>query len=186
MEKKLRELIDRQEIWQVMQRYGRAVDRMDRELLRSCYFEDAIDDHGRFVGTVDGFIDWVFGPPTTSSVTTQHGLMNHSCELDGDDAYAETYFQSIGVHPEPPHLMSIGRYVDHFQRRNGEWRIANRVVIVEKTFSLQGNEIAARMPAAYGPDEAQPTARDRTDISYHRPPRPRAPPATTLRSGPGQ
>ena len=45
MEKKLRELIDRQEIWQVLQNYGRGLDRFDRELLRSCYFDDAIDDH---------------------------------------------------------------------------------------------------------------------------------------------
>ena len=36
MERALREMIDRQQIWQVLQRYGRGLDRLDRELLRSC------------------------------------------------------------------------------------------------------------------------------------------------------
>ena len=35
MEKKLRELIDRDEIRQVMMRYGRGLDRLDFELARS-------------------------------------------------------------------------------------------------------------------------------------------------------
>jgi hypothetical protein len=32
-------------------RYSRAIDRLDRELLLSVYHEDAVDDHGVFVGT---------------------------------------------------------------------------------------------------------------------------------------
>jgi hypothetical protein len=39
LEQKLREMIDRQEIWQVMMRYGRGLDRFDRELVRSCYWD---------------------------------------------------------------------------------------------------------------------------------------------------
>ena len=46
LEKKLREMVDRQEIWQVLLRYGRGLDRFDVEMARSCYFDDAIEDHG--------------------------------------------------------------------------------------------------------------------------------------------
>ena len=53
MEKKLGEIIDRHEIWQVLLRYGRGLDRFDRELVRSCYFDDAIDDHDNYVGKVE-------------------------------------------------------------------------------------------------------------------------------------
>ena len=36
------------------------MDRLDRELARSAYHDDAIDEHGGFVGPVDGFLDWAF------------------------------------------------------------------------------------------------------------------------------
>lgn len=31
---------------------------MDLDLIRSCYHPDAIDDHGDYVGGVDGFIEY--------------------------------------------------------------------------------------------------------------------------------
>jgi hypothetical protein len=174
MEKKLREMIDRQEIWQVMQRYARGLDRVDRALVRSCYFDDAIDDHGGFVARVEDFIDWANGA-SMYFVSHHHGLMNHSCELDGDDAHCETYYVFTGVTAKPPHFMAMGRYIDHFQRRNGEWRIANRVTVVEGRFDLVDSHFGADAPTSYGPDEDQPVTRDRNDVSYQRPLRPRAP-----------
>jgi hypothetical protein len=174
MDPKLQELIDRQEIWQVMQRYGRGLDRLDVELARSCYFDDAIEDHGTYVGTPDTFIEWA-NQSTLMFANSHHGLMNHYCELDGDDAYAETYYLFIGVAARPPHLMSMGRYVDHFQRRNGEWRIANRVAIVEKNFDLADSELYA-LENVPGSSERPMGSRDRLDPSYQRPLRPRRPP----------
>jgi hypothetical protein len=38
--------------------YSRGIDRLDRELLMSVYHEDAIDDHGVFVGNREEFADW--------------------------------------------------------------------------------------------------------------------------------
>lgn len=172
MEQKLREMIDRQEIWQVLLRYARGLDRLDRELVRSCYHDDAIEDHGSFVGHVEDFIDWA-NETSMRFVTIHHGLTNHYCELDGDDAYCETYYRYVGVAPQPPHFMSIGRYIDHFQRRNGEWRIANRVTLIEGNFDLPESSIGSDIPSSYGPHEAQPSTRDRNDASYQRPPRPR-------------
>lgn len=170
METKLRELIDRNEIWQVLQRYGRGLDRLDRELVRSCYFDDAIEDHGTYVGYPDDFIDWANGT-STNFLETHHGVMNHHCELDGDDAYAETYYLFIGVAQKPPHLMSMGRYIDHFQRRNGEWRIANRVALIEKNFALSDYPSAGMA----GTIEIPLGSRDKSDFSYQRPLRPRQP-----------
>ena len=45
------ELVDRHEIHQVLLRYARGLDRLDNALARSCYWDDAIEDHGHFVGT---------------------------------------------------------------------------------------------------------------------------------------
>lgn len=50
IEAEVREQRDRSEIWQVLMNYCRGVDRLDRELLLSCYHPDATDDHGIFMG----------------------------------------------------------------------------------------------------------------------------------------
>lgn len=179
LERKLRELIDRQEIWDVMLRYSRGQDRMDRELIRTCYHDDAVDDHHLFVGMPEDFIDWSFGYSEQYNVVHHHGLSNHTCQLDGDDAHAETYYTFLGVNREPPHMLSMGRYIDHLQRRNGEWRIANRVCVIEHSFQLHDNPSGASstpvevLAARLG--EFLPATRDRNDLSYHRPLKPRRP-----------
>jgi hypothetical protein len=179
LEKKLRETIDRQEIWHLMQRYGRGLDRIDRELLRGCYWDDCIEDHDSLVGTVDEFIDWALAS-SKSFVECHHGLMNHYVELDGDNAYGETYYLFIGYTAQPPHFMSMGRYIDHYQRRNGEWRFANRITIIEKNYDLAESKSGEGHPTSYGPHERQHTSKDRDDVSYQRPPRPRRPKKLSL------
>lgn len=174
LERKLRELVDRHEIHQVMLRYGRGLDRLDNELARSCYWDDAIEDHGAYIGAPDDFIAWA-DQTTLAHESTQHAILNHVCELDGDQAYCESYYHFTGVRETPPHFMSTGRYIDHFQKRNGEWRIANRVCLIEGKFDVPDAAINALMPSAYSADEPCQAARDRSDVSYHRPPVPRQP-----------
>ncbi|PEQ14680.1 hypothetical protein B2G71_00510 [Novosphingobium sp. PC22D] len=174
MEARLAELLDRDAIWQVMQRYARGLDRLDNPLVRSCYWDDAIEDHGAFVGTPDDFIAWADGT-TLAFETTSHGLMNHTCDLQGEDAYCETYFVFLGKAAQGPHLMSNGRYVDHFRKRGAEWRIANRVCVIDAQYELATFGPAAQMPPHYTEDEPSQATRDRNDVSYHRPPVPRRP-----------
>ena len=45
MEAKLQQLLDEAEIRRVHIRYCRGIDRMDWDLVRSCYHPDAIDQH---------------------------------------------------------------------------------------------------------------------------------------------
>ena len=40
-------------------RYSRGVDRCDEDMLRSVYWEDAVDDHAIFTGTREELIIWV-------------------------------------------------------------------------------------------------------------------------------
>lgn len=175
LETRLQELLDRQDIWSVLLRYARGLDRMDRELLRSCYWDDAIDDHHSFVGGPDFFINTVFAHMVPTGVE-HHGLSNHSCEIMGDDAHSETHYTFIGTRDNPPHLLSMGRYIDHFQRRNGIWKFANRVTVIEKNFAL--TEFPGDADIRAGDTSAGPllaAARDRGDLSYMRPVVPRRP-----------
>ena len=174
LERKLAELVDRHEIHQVLLRYARGLDRLDNELVRACYWDDAIEDHGNYVGRPDDFIAWA-DQTTLAHESTQHAILNHICDLQGDQAFCETYYQFTGVKAQPPHFISTGRYIDHFEKRGGEWRIANRVCIVEGKFDIAESAISALMPPAYTADEPCQAARDRSDVSYHRPPVPRCP-----------
>lgn len=173
LETKLRELVDRDAIHQVMIRYGRGLDRLDNDLARSCYWPEAIEDHGHYVGDVSGFIAYADNSSLMFE-STQHAILNHFCDLQGDDAFCETYYQFTGNAPgDAPNLVSTGRYVDHFQKRNGEWRILNRVTIIETQMGVPKHPSLAQMPSPYSPEEPCQASRDRSDVSYHRPPVPR-------------
>jgi ketosteroid isomerase-like protein len=135
VEEPLQRLLDEAAIKAVHIRYCRGIDRMDWELVRSCYHPDAIDDHGDYVGGIDGFIDYCkAGAPTFTS--TSHFTGNQLVEVDGDVAFAEHYARAIHRMPAGPEapereLVAHCRYVDRFERRDGEWRIAHRVIVVD-------------------------------------------------------
>jgi hypothetical protein len=176
LEARLRELIDRQDILSVILKYARGIDRLDREMVRSCYWDDAIDDHHGYVGGPDYFIDITFAAAVESSIVQHHGVSNITCEIDGDNSYCESYYTFIGANIEPPHLLSMGRYIDHLQRRDGVWKYANRVTVIEKNFSLTeypSDEIICAGDTKPGP--LLPATRDRSDLSYQRPVVPRYP-----------
>jgi ketosteroid isomerase-like protein len=130
LERAVIELQDRQAIFDCLMSYSRAVDRLDRELLLSVYHEDAIDDHGMFVGKREEFADWVVEMHSSTHLSHQHCLFNHSCDLDGDVAHTETYYMFVGMNREgDPLVMSGGRYLDRFEKRAGRWAIAARLCV---------------------------------------------------------
>jgi hypothetical protein len=164
---RLQELADRADILDCMHRYARGVDRLDRELTRSAYHDDGIDDHVGFVGPADDLIDWAFAYHA-SQARHQHYLMNHTVDLDGDTAHAETYYLFVGTdrNPEKPLTIFGGRYVDRLERRDGRWGIVARVNLVEwqtEASSLLTPEWIEFLAGI------QTVARDRTDTSYDRP-----------------
>jgi ketosteroid isomerase-like protein len=132
---RLQQLLDESEIRQVLARYGRAIDAMDFDLLRSCYHPDAIDEHGVYDGDVDGFID-LLRERLPNDIGTNHFIGASLIELDGDTAWVETHalghhrFAATDDEPLRDRYFFL-RYADRFERREGEWRIAHRVVVYE-------------------------------------------------------
>lgn len=122
----------RAEIFDCIQRYARGMDRRDRPLLRSAYHDDAVDDHVGFIGQVEDFIDWAFAYHSTQT-RYQHYLLNHTAEVNGDEAHAETYYLFVGTDREPANHMTLsgGRYIDRLERRGDRWAIVDRVCVVE-------------------------------------------------------
>ena len=115
-------------------RYCRGIDRMDRELVRSCYHADAVDSHGSFEGSVEEFLVWVWRLLGRYTMT-MHYVANQLVEPLGDGrARCESY--GVAVHrtqggAEQDNLTTGFRFVDDFECRDGEWRIARRVATTE-------------------------------------------------------
>ncbi|GAB2632763.1 nuclear transport factor 2 family protein [Prescottella soli] len=131
-------LIDKQEITEVLYRYARAVDRKDFDRVADCYFPDAIDNHGGYIGTVDGLIEDMKSRHATID-SSLHYITNVLIELDGDTANVESYclcyLRQAPARPgEAQSRATIKcRYVDRFERRDGQWRIADRIVVFDES-----------------------------------------------------
>jgi len=124
-------LLDKAELEDLAVRYARAVDRGDRQLLRSLYHDDAIDHHGAdFRGGPSEFVDYVQKATSIFEVTA-HYILNSSYEIAGDLANGELYF--IAYHrtlpPESNEIVVAGRYLDRYERRAGVWKIAHRSLV---------------------------------------------------------
>ena len=134
----LQELLDRQAIADCVHRYARGVDRHDADLIASCYHPDAVDDHGSFVGSGREVAEWAIAAHQ-GIVSSQNHITTHHVELDGHTAHGQTYFMVMTRGPTGIVSHISGRYVDRFERRNGEWRIAERLCIVESIVENQGS-----------------------------------------------
>ncbi|MGO2111100.1 MAG: nuclear transport factor 2 family protein [Pseudoclavibacter sp.] len=140
----LSELIAREQIRDCLARYARGLDRKDLELVRSVFHPDATDHHGgsiEYHPAAEALIEDWQGRDALRAFS-QHLLFNMTFDVDGDTAHVETYYQLlVGIIPgsdtqQPPLGISGGRYVDRFECRDGEWRIARRVVVVEYSAAL--------------------------------------------------
>jgi ketosteroid isomerase-like protein len=154
-------LLDKQAIADCVHRYARGIDRGDVEMVASCYHADATDHHGPFVGSGRGLAEWAISAHS-SSVRSQNHITTHTVEVDGDTAHGETYYLVILRFPSGAVQLVTGRYVDRFERRDGEWRIAQRQCLMETFARAEGVE-ADRLDATYL------GARDARDPSYQRP-----------------
>ena len=173
-------LADRAQIQDVMYRWCRAIDRLDEEAIRSVFHPDAIDNHGPFVGGVDALIAWLAGRHR-SIPFSMHLISNILIEFaTADSALVETYiFATLRYTPEgkaalapftggvagpagsATDALSWARYIDRFERRGGEWRIARRTVAFDSTALLD----AGPNPAPFDPSWAV-GRRDRDDPIY--------------------
>ena len=143
-------LADRMAIQDCMYRWFRSVDRLDIASMRTVFHPDAIDNHGIYNGGVDGLIDWISKRHEVIPFS-MHAISNLLIEFAGKDiALVETYVRTTQRYPAEAKaalgqlsggklgpegaamdLFTCSRYVDRFERRGGEWRIARRTVVAD-------------------------------------------------------
>ncbi len=119
-------LLDRQDIHDCLTRMSRGTDRFDRDLFLSAFHPDAVIAAGPFVGSPAELYDWSSGIQEAAHKATYHVLLNHSCELAGDSAHAETYYLYVAANRDDTNLLAGGRYIDRFERRDGTWKLIAR------------------------------------------------------------
>ncbi|MFN3549978.1 MAG: nuclear transport factor 2 family protein [Mesorhizobium sp.] len=129
---KLTELLDREAIRDCIFRYCRGIDRADESALRSSYWEDAHDCHGAYNGSAEGFIRMALEVFKTGPRNV-HQVSNVLIEFAGPNvAVVESYFNALQRGPDRQGVVRqyllAGRYCDRFEKRGGEWRVADRVV----------------------------------------------------------
>ncbi len=125
-------LLAERAIERVLRTYARGIDRLDLELVRMCYWPDGTDDHGGYAGDVDGFIEFV-GRALANFERTNHFLGNILIDVDlvtgvaRAETYCVAYHRYCDAEDRETDMTAGLRYVDRFEWRKGEWRIARRV-----------------------------------------------------------
>lgn len=153
-------VVDKFELAELLAVLSSAVDRADRERIAACYAKDSFDDHGTFKGTGEEFAEFVSRP---GPMRTMHHLLGQSVfDVEGDEAWGETFYVFHGTVASTV-VTGHGRYVDHFRRIGGTWKLAYRRVVPDA------------VPAGDDPGSYWTATRDRSDPSYDRRRRPDEP-----------
>lgn len=132
------ELSARAHIHDALLRYCRGLDRVDMDLVRGVFHEDAWVQfpESLHIGPVSGFIEFL-SSEMPRFVRTMHMLGNSLVEFDGPDtAHVETYLQADHQGSESHQwkgecVKLWARYLDRFERRDGVWLIARRRLLVD-------------------------------------------------------
>jgi hypothetical protein len=158
---RLQEWLDKLALAELLAVLSAAVDRGDREAIIGCYAEESYDDHGAFKGSGREFADMICAPSDPGHQMTMHHLLGQSVfDVEGDDAWGETFFVMhaiIGGAGRP--MTSFGRYVDYFRRIDDTWKVVYRRVVPDVT--LPGDDASYWKPS-----------RDSSDPRYDRLTRP--------------
>ena len=136
-------LLAREAIRGLLARYARGVDRADAALLKDCYFDDAIEEHGSsFVGRAHDYVDAAI-PKVRAMGVMQHLLGSSHIDLDGSVAYVETYvwtFLRVVRAEGSWDTFTGGRLHDRFECRDGIWKIAHRRTVFDWNRDTPSNE----------------------------------------------
>ena len=154
----LQALLDREAIRDCLFRYCRGIDRADEAALRSAYWDDATDCHGAWNGSAAGFIAQALDRLRQGGRRV-HQVTNILIELHGDVAAVESSFVALQAPAHAPRQETFlcGRYVDRFERRGTEWRIAARTVVYDWIEERERPELARDDTTLFG--ARQPTGR---------------------------
>ena len=114
--------------------YCRTVDRGDETLLRSVFHPDATVVSGVVNGGIDAFAPAIVSIIRSNLKSSFHSVANEWVKISGDTAINESYvtaFTLVGNGSTTMQSISGGRYLDRYTRRDGRWKISERVFVMD-------------------------------------------------------
>lgn len=171
----VRQLKDRQDILDCIQRESRARDRQDSEQIAACWWPEGVDEHGAYTHRMPDYAERANQGHRMNFHMTSHNITNHLCEIEGDTASCESYV--IGglrwlddKERSGKTSIAFGRYLDRLEKRNGEWRMLVRRCTIELTADADGSWVHSAAVRGF----LKPLW-SREDPSYERPIAPKGP-----------
>lgn len=140
------EVADRLAIAETLALYCRGIDRCDGEQLAAVFTPDALIDYGDGARPIGEVIPGLMAGLGTMRLT-QHNISNTVMRITGETARAETNCVALHLIPAPDgeiELVVGGRYLDRLVKREGRWRIAERLYVMDwnrtspSTMALEG------------------------------------------------
>jgi hypothetical protein len=135
-------LLDKQAIYELCCRYMRGLDRLDEALLRSVFWEDAWCDYGFMRGTATEFAGFCMEALATHEAN-HHMIGQALIDLAGEEAFGEVYFNAYHKVPAEDAFEDViiaGRYLDRYEKRDGEWKLAYRSERVDFSHTRATND----------------------------------------------
>jgi hypothetical protein len=136
----VQELLEKEAIRDLISRCFRGSDREAPAIAESCHPPDGNINLGIYNGAASEFFAGTaaFRAPMLAVL---HHIGQSRIEVAGDVAAGETYVIATYVMPgegEPQTTVLMTRYLDRFEKRDGEWKIADRLVAFDAQLDIAG------------------------------------------------
>jgi ketosteroid isomerase-like protein len=122
--------LSRDAIRRLLTGYCRGVDRGDKALLASVYWEDSTVISGVVNASGPQFANDIIDYVTANLDFCFHSIANEWIEVQGDHAVGEHYIIAQ-MCAGGQDVMTGGRYIDSYERRGGEWKIKARTFVAD-------------------------------------------------------
>ncbi|MEM9254990.1 MAG: nuclear transport factor 2 family protein [Pseudomonadota bacterium] len=133
MDTRLQTCLDKQDIYELICKYMRGLDRWDVALLKSVFWEDAWCDYGFTRSRGIEFAEFCM-TALQDNLANHHMIGNVLIDVEGDEAFGEVYFNAyhrLASQNGDLDVIIAGRYLDRYERRGGEWKFAYRSELVD-------------------------------------------------------
>ncbi len=130
----LERLLVKQRLSELVAAYSRAADRADEQLLASLFHPGAVCDSGVIRAESQEFARKFVAWTHEYAAVLSHSACSSWFEVDGHEAVGETYVLAmcrLNERHGGGQSLVAGRYLDRFERRDGEWKFVSRRFVVD-------------------------------------------------------
>ncbi|MEZ5571494.1 MAG: nuclear transport factor 2 family protein [Halioglobus sp.] len=126
------QIADRLAIQDVLHLHCRGLDRLDPATIQYAYWPDADVDYGSYKGSAHQFAELVVVALGQTYALTRHSLTNTLITFAGSTARSESYVNAAHLLQDcSQELLFYGRYLDRFEKRDGQWKLLHRQVVMD-------------------------------------------------------